>query len=41
MVYTSTVVFSLAFKEAQISQDSFLGVCMDTSDQILYIPVTS
>lgn len=28
------------FLEAQISGDSFLGVCTNTSDQIIYIPVT-
>lgn len=35
MAYTLPVVFD--FREAEVS---FIGVCMDTSDQIIYILVT-
>lgn len=34
----SSVCFD--FQEAKVSGDSLLGMCMDTSDKIIYIPVT-
>lgn len=39
MAYTLPVAFSLIFR-AQVTGDSLLGMCVDTSDQIIHIPVT-